>query len=83
MVMGCTRIYRFLAGDLGHSRSVSPRLRLLFFFSFKCCLNSFSFLVVVNCFSLFSCTLSSGFRAAALDEEYVSTYFWPLLKGGF
>ena len=25
-------IYRFLAGDLGHSRSVSPRLRLLFFF---------------------------------------------------
>ena len=32
MVMGCTRIYRFLAGDLGHSRSVSPRLRLLFFF---------------------------------------------------
>ena len=34
MVMGCTRIYRFLAGDFGHSRSVSPRLRLLFFFSF-------------------------------------------------
>ena len=34
MVIGCTRIYRFLAGDLGPSRSVSPRLRLLFFFLF-------------------------------------------------
>ena len=31
--MGCTiSIYRFLAGDLGHSRLVSPRLRLLSFF---------------------------------------------------
>ena len=30
--MGCTGKNRFLAGDLGHSRSVSPRLRLLFFF---------------------------------------------------
>jgi len=26
---------------------------------------------------------SSGSGAVALDEEYVSTYFWPLLKGGF
>ena len=31
-VMGCTGIYRFLAGELGHSRSVNPRLRLLSFF---------------------------------------------------
>ena len=30
--MGCTGIYRFLAGDLGHSRSASSRLRLLFLF---------------------------------------------------
>ena len=39
MVMGCTHIYRVLAGDLGHSRSVIPRLCLLFFFSFKCLLS--------------------------------------------
>ena len=32
VVIGCTRIYRFLAGDLGPSRSVSPRVRLRFFF---------------------------------------------------
>ena len=34
VVMGCTGIYRFLAGDLGHSRSVSSRLRLRSFFFF-------------------------------------------------
>ena len=32
VVLGCLGIYRFLAGELGHSRSVSLRLRSLFFF---------------------------------------------------
>ena len=26
VVLGCSGIYSFLAGDLGHSRSVSPRI---------------------------------------------------------
>ena len=44
MVMGCTGEYRFLAGDLGHSRSVSPRLRVLFYNS--CCKLFLAYLVV-------------------------------------
>ena len=32
---------------------------------------------------LFSCSLSSGSCDAALDREYVSTYFWPQQKGVF
>ena len=31
---------------------------------------------------MFICTLSSGFCATALDEEDVSTYFCPHLRGG-
>ena len=61
---------RFLAGDLSHSRSVSRSVRPLYFYLGL----RFQFQLVKN-------ALSSVFRAAVLDEEYVSTYFLATSKG--
>ena len=73
--MGCVGIFRLCAGDLGHSRSVSRRVRSIFFFFCNFCMSEF--ILSCICCILISRTLSSGSCAAALDEEYVSTYFWP------
>lgn len=95
-IAGCHRLltdYKHLAGGLGHSRSVS---RSVFaHFSFLPLFLSFRFLFffeaivqivqwLYNVAAYLFCTLSSSSRspAGALDEEYVSTCFWPHLKGG-
>ena len=74
-------ISRLCAGDLGHSRSVSRRVHSIFFFFCNFYMREF-ILYCIFCI-LITRTLSSGSCAAALDGEYVSTYFWPHLKGGF
>ena len=66
---------RFLAGDLSHSRSVSRSVRPLYFLGLR-------FDLIYSCKLLMN-SLSSGSRAAALDEEYVSTYFLATSKGWF
>ena len=69
-------VCRLCAGDLGHSRSVSCRVRSIFFsFGMR------EFILYCIYSILISCTLSSGSCAPALDEEYVSTYFFATSKG--
>ena len=53
-------LFKVLAGDLSHSRSVSRSVR-----------------------PPLQNSLSSGFRAAALDEEYVSAYVLAIYRVGF
>ena len=74
-------VCRLWGGDLSHSRSVSRCVRSIFFFFCNFCMGEL-ILHCINCI-LVSCTLSLGSSVAALDEEYVSTYFWQHLKGGF
>ena len=74
-------ICRLCAGDLGHSRSVSRRVRSIFFFFCNFCMREF-ILQCIFCI-LISRTISSGSCAAALDEEHVSTYFLATSKGWF
>ena len=76
MHLGLFKYYlRFLAGDLRHSRSVSRSVRPLYFLRIR-------FDLIYSC-KLLKNALSLGSRAAALDEEYVSTYFLATSKGRF
>ena len=75
MHLGLLKNYlRFLAGDLSHSRSVSRSVRPLYFLGLR-------FDLIYSCKLFVECPLGS--RAAALDEEYVSTYFLARSKGWF
>ena len=51
--------------------------------AFLFCLFKLVMSIAIFGLSLFNFTLSSGSWATALDEDYVSTYFFPLVKGGF
>ena len=75
---GCMGVLRALVGILiflGHLVVHSARLFVRVFpFSFS--LSRFISFVYFLCLGLFRCTLYSWFYVAALDEEYVSTYFF-------
>ena len=75
-------ICRLCAGDLGHSRSVSHSVRSIFFFFCNFCMGEF-ILYCIFCILISRTPLSSGSCAAALDGEYVSTYFLATSKGWF
>ena len=64
---------RFLAGDLSHSRSVSGNVHPLKFLGSR-------FDLIYSCKLSVECPFL-GSRVAALDEEYVSTYFLDTSKG--
>ena len=75
-------------GKLSHSTSVS--LLITFFFLYFFLFNVICFTPLCEIFCVISSvtrfilvTLSSGYSAAALDEEYVSTYFLATSKEWF
>ena len=77
MHLGLLKDYlTFLAGDLRHSRSVSRSVRPLFFFL------GLLFDLINSCKLIVECPFL-GSRAAALDEEYVSTHFLATSKECF
>ena len=82
LLWGVLGTYRLCTGDLGHSRSVSRRVRSFFFFFFYIFVWE-SLSCNVLCCILIRRTPSLGSWAAALDEEQVSTYFLATYKGGF